>query len=768
MSDKPNFSLLKPVTDRNIGSCRTGAGNSAFWTKLLLFSIAFPVLLEFYIEWPRYQAILGTRAQRLGYLDEFILMWLLFAKSLFLCLPALLISALLDRFRLRKTISIVVHVWFISVFFVITLDLACVGFAGYHIWDYLPYLWDMFENPGQKIWQWSEGLITESLMVLAITIISVIVFFRLCAGPASLLVNRVRRRFAFNSPTAAIGLITLLIIAGVPGMVIFEDRYALDRVFVAVPMPKIIKQALKKTADQLAYWFEETDIELAGKGLEATKKVQARLLPKKVVSLELLDADLSLNLGLPEQSRTDVFAAGNSQFGKPHFSDLIPETKVTLDLLCPKRNKKYFLFDMKSDEPLFEPMKDIVLPAAGYSASLEQEPDKQVILSARTIAQEAADPGPADPDARVTKENLPNVIMVIFESFRHHSLGPNSMNRLNSWADRGLRLERHYSGSNCSHLGLFSLFYGRSPCGYHQTLDRNIPAQMLESFRASGYEITFLTSGEVAGFRRLDQFINSKSCDNVVLQGDFMGGMDDWPGSDRSKLEYVKKALAAENRKPQFMFFYLVSSHYRYAFPPEFNIFKESPKFWQFISPNEQVKNHLNRYANSLMFLEDELMKLLESIDLKKNMVIITGDHGESMGEDGVFTHATRISEIQLRVPFVMAGAGIKPGTVKAATVHTDVLPTVLHALAGEEIPIRNCRGRDLLAGPIAEEVVVSAANDLEPNGFTVIKGDKKYLFRMNSPEQGIGAEFSGLIDESGMFDWKPRPAAAASASGKN
>ncbi len=67
------------------------------------------------------------------------------------------------------------------------------------------------------------------------------------------------------------------------------------------------------------------------------------------------------------------------------------------------------------------------------------------------------------------------------------------------------------------------------------------------------------------------------------------------------------------------------------------------------------------------------------------------------MGEDGVFIHASRMSEIQLRVPFVMVGPGIEPRKIPTATVHTDVLPTLLHVLAGKTVPIANCQGRDLI-----------------------------------------------------------------------
>jgi uncharacterized protein len=350
--------------------------------------------------------------------------------------------------------------------------------------------------------------------------------------------------------------------------------------------------------------------------------------------------------------------------------------------------------------------------------------------------------------------------MIIFESFRPSAVGPGLMKRLDKWADQGLRLERHYSGSNWSHLGMFSLLYGRAPLGFHQTLDRTIPPQMLESLRLSGYEVTFLTSGEVKGFRRMAQFMNDKYCDKVIEEGEFSDdGMDDWPDSDRHKLARAQSIVNKVQDKPQFVFFYLLSSHYRYAYPPEFEVFKESASFLHFLNPREQIRNHLSRYANSLLFLEHEIMKLVESIDPDRNIIILTGDHGESMGEDGVLTHASRMSEVQMRTPFVMVGPGIKPRKISTATVHMDVLPTLLHVLAGKNVPVRHCQGRDLLSDPPpADEVAVVPANGSDWRGFMIIKGDKRMAFRsMTTQEMPPSLEFAGLVDEVGQFELRVR-----------
>jgi hypothetical protein len=378
------------------------------------------------------------------------------------------------------------------------------------------------------------------------------------------------------------------------------------------------------------------------------------------------------------------------------------------------------------------------------------------LLAIRHV-REAVDPGPADFSAFVNKANLPNVIIIFFESFRHSAIAPELMRELDEWSHQGLRLERHYSGSNCSHLGLFSLFYGRSPLGYYQNLDRDIPPQLLESLRRSGYRITYLTSGETKGFRGLDRFLNDTYCDQILVEGEFnLKEMNEWPDSDRRKLARLQSIVSAPRDQPQCVFFYLLSSHWQYSYPPQFEIYKEAARFRQFFNPWEQIQSHLNRYANSLLFLDHELMKVLGSIDLKQNIVVITGDHGESMGEDGVFRHGTRMSEIQMRTPCVMVGAGIEPRKITTATAHYDILPTLLHALAQKTVPIENCQGRDLIADPSpADEVGLAPANGPLWEGLLIIRAKKRMAFITDIFGGVPSFEFAGLVDQAGQYESK-------------
>lgn len=127
------------------------------------------------------------------------------------------------------------------------------------------------------------------------------------------------------------------------------------------------------------------------------------------------------------------------------------------------------------------------------------------------------------------------------------------------------------------------------------------------------------------------------------------------------------------------------------------------------------------------------------------------------MGEDGVFKHATRMSEVQLRVPCIMAGNGITPGTITSATVHYDILPTLLNVLGGTSVPIRHSQGRDLIADPPRpdDEVVLGPADDTRWEGVLIVRGDKRMVFTTQTLSGVPVVNFTGLVDDAGQLKSK-------------
>jgi phosphoglycerol transferase MdoB-like AlkP superfamily enzyme len=117
------------------------------------------------------------------------------------------------------------------------------------------------------------------------------------------------------------------------------------------------------------------------------------------------------------------------------------------------------------------------------------------------------------------------------------------------------------------------------------------------------------------------------------------------------------------------------------------------------------------------------------------------------------------MSEVQMRVPFAMVGAGIEPRTISTATAHTDILPTLLHALAGKGVPVGHCHGRDLIGeSSPADEVSVVPANGPDWEGLMVIRGNKRMVFRTEMAAKPPSIEFAGLVDSTGQYELKVPP----------
>ena len=77
--------------------------------------------------------------------------------------------------------------------------------------------------------------------------------------------------------------------------------------------------------------------------------------------------------------------------------------------------------------------------------------------------------------------------------------------------------------------------------------------------------------------------------------------------------------------------------------------------------------------------LEPLLRPLLEAGDRGRTLVVLTGDHGEALGDHAEQTHGVFAYEATLRVPLILyAPRIVPPAVVRTPVRHVDVLPTVL------------------------------------------------------------------------------------------
>ena len=87
------------------------------------------------------------------------------------------------------------------------------------------------------------------------------------------------------------------------------------------------------------------------------------------------------------------------------------------------------------------------------------------------------------------------------------------------------------------------------------------------------------------------------------------------------------------------------------------------------------------------------------SLDPRRNIVVITGDHGEAFGEGDHFGHVNIYGKTPTHTPLILWGQGVPSGSSAARpTCHTDVMPTVFALLGAPRRQLQTLPGRDLLS----------------------------------------------------------------------
>lgn len=91
-------------------------------------------------------------------------------------------------------------------------------------------------------------------------------------------------------------------------------------------------------------------------------------------------------------------------------------------------------------------------------------------------------------------------------------------------------------------------------------------------------------------------------------------------------------------------------------------------------------------YSAEVAYVDDELNKLFSFLrdrnELEKTLVILTADHGESLGEHGELTHSYFVYNSTLWVPLIIASPGINSGRITDYVSHVDLFPTICDLLS--------------------------------------------------------------------------------------
>lgn len=202
-------------------------------------------------------------------------------------------------------------------------------------------------------------------------------------------------------------------------------------------------------------------------------------------------------------------------------------------------------------------------------------------------------------------------------------------------------------------------------------LPRGIPT-LASSLRNAGYATAaFIAAYPVSRASGLDSGFDVFD-DPFGGDADFLAGAGE--RNERPAREVVAAALAWMARpsaRPRFIWLHFFEPHYPYEPPPPFaDRFALSPYDGEVAAADAQLKRFLDRFPPSA-----------------SRLVVVTSDHGEGLGDHGEDEHHLFVYDTTLRVPLVLAGAGLAAGRrVRGQFRSIDMLPTLLE-FAGVPAP---------------------------------------------------------------------------------
>jgi choline-sulfatase len=155
----------------------------------------------------------------------------------------------------------------------------------------------------------------------------------------------------------------------------------------------------------------------------------------------------------------------------------------------------------------------------------------------------------------------------------------------------------------------------------------------------------------------------------------------------RSAQEVVDAArawIAARDTVPYFLWVHLYDAHAPQQLPMEFR------------------RAYGDTYQGAIAYMDSQIERLLDALrakgDLNSTVVLIVGDHGESLGDHGEREHGIFLYESALHVPAILRVPGVAARRVPDLSSVVDVFPTMLDVLG---IPgVAGGDGRSLL--PVA------------------------------------------------------------------
>lgn len=246
--------------------------------------------------------------------------------------------------------------------------------------------------------------------------------------------------------------------------------------------------------------------------------------------------------------------------------------------------------------------------------------------------------------------------------------------RIDAWLEEATVFSNAYAQASTTLISMTRLFYSIEAHEMAEQAEVSLPAAM----RATGRETVAIVN---------DFFVDNDQPEVRVLVDEFDRVDVYRPEQHDSISDRVVAELRREADRPRFVWLHVFALH--------------DPGYaGRVLGPADG--NWPERYRDGLRWVDGELGEVFDAIEevgsSRNTIVILSADHGEGLGDNGVERHGTSVLEEEIRVPLAIRVPNHPGGPVDTTVGTIDLLPT-LQALAGQT-PDPEYRGRSLV-GPV-------------------------------------------------------------------
>jgi hypothetical protein len=245
-----------------------------------------------------------------------------------------------------------------------------------------------------------------------------------------------------------------------------------------------------------------------------------------------------------------------------------------------------------------------------------------------------------------------------------------------------------FAHASCSDTacGLLSLSSSKSPRQFSFR-----PFTLQQVMRRNGYRVHMILGGDHTRFYSLKEFYGP--VDTFYDGGSDGSAAGYFMNDDRLVLDRLA-AMPPSDGTPTMFQLHLMSTHMlsprddaEATFTPAHTYVKRFTGA-DLGAASVADQSAINYYDNGVLksdSMVQSVLSLLESKGyLQNTLVVITADHGESLGEHGLFIHMNSVREEVLRIPLLLIAYGYEPALPlqpRAVPAQVDIAPTILAEL---------------------------------------------------------------------------------------